>query len=324
MAIERVPITLSRDSGEDIAGLLDKAASFDVNVMDRMPIIHRNPILVYGYIYMTTCQISGKHYIGQRKWNHPYKYDSYLGSGKALKNAIRKYGRGCFTKEILDWAVSYDELSELEKYWISYYDAVESDLFYNIQSGGGSWAEGQVAGERNPFYGHHHTQESITLAKQHKPDQRGANNPNYGHKWNPEQRKAAYDRLIGKYCGNLNPNYGHKWNDTQRRRASVIHSGTPVSNSTKQKISKSLIEYYQEHPEAHKANPWTQEQRIKSSLSHMGSRNSMYGHGERVSGSKNGMYGKTHTKATKAKMRANHADVSGRNNPTYGSKHTLS
>ena len=35
MAIERVPIILSRDSGEDIAGLLDEAASFDVSVMDR-------------------------------------------------------------------------------------------------------------------------------------------------------------------------------------------------------------------------------------------------------------------------------------------------
>lgn len=43
----------------------------------------------YGFIYITTNLINGKKYIGQKKGYN----DTYLGSGKILKLAIKKYGR---------------------------------------------------------------------------------------------------------------------------------------------------------------------------------------------------------------------------------------
>ena len=43
----------------------------------------------------------------------------YLGSGIRLKEEVQKYGRKFFTKEILAYAYSQEELNQLEKEWIS-------------------------------------------------------------------------------------------------------------------------------------------------------------------------------------------------------------
>lgn len=91
---------------------------------------------MYGFIYITTNHINGKRYIGQRKYDKQGKWKDYLGSGVHLKRAIDKYGRNNFSKEIIEECESKDKLDEREKYWISYYNAVDSDDFYNIATGG--------------------------------------------------------------------------------------------------------------------------------------------------------------------------------------------
>lgn len=84
----------------------------------------------YGFIYITTNLINGKKYIGQKKGYN----DTYLGSGKILKLAIKKYGRENFKREILDYANSKEELNIKEDYYIHKYNAHHSDEFYNISS----------------------------------------------------------------------------------------------------------------------------------------------------------------------------------------------
>ena len=89
---------------------------------------------MYGFIYITTNNINGKKYIGQKVYSNNWK--NYLGSGIHLKRAIKKYGKKNFTREIIDEAEDKKQLDEKEKYWISYYNAVNSDKFYNIAEGG--------------------------------------------------------------------------------------------------------------------------------------------------------------------------------------------
>ena len=84
-------------------------------------------------IYMTTNKINGRKYIGLDSKNNP----SYLGSGKAFKLSIKKYGKENFNKEILCYCGSMEELLEKEKYYIREYNAVDSKEFYNIAEGGG-------------------------------------------------------------------------------------------------------------------------------------------------------------------------------------------
>ncbi len=79
-------------------------------------------------VYMTTNLINGKKYIGRDSWN---KYN-YLGSGKALVKAIKKYGKENFKKEILEECRSIEHLCERELYWQQYYDVVNNPQFYNM------------------------------------------------------------------------------------------------------------------------------------------------------------------------------------------------
>ena len=89
---------------------------------------------MYGYIYETTNLINGKKYIGQHRAK---KFDEkYIGSGKYLWNAIRKYGIEKFKCKIIEKCNSREQLNEREIYWIDYYNAVKSKNYYNITKGG--------------------------------------------------------------------------------------------------------------------------------------------------------------------------------------------
>ena len=87
-----------------------------------------------GYIYLTTCLVNGKKYVGQ-SINHR-DINTYLGSGVIFKNALKKYGKDAFVKTILVDNIScLDELNKLERYFISKYDCL-APSGYNLDLGG--------------------------------------------------------------------------------------------------------------------------------------------------------------------------------------------
>jgi len=90
----------------------------------------------YGFIYITTNLKNGKRYIGKKVFDLTSKWKSYLGSGVALKSAIEKYGRENFVKDIIAIAYSEEELCDIEKQYITFFNAVDSLDFYNIAHGG--------------------------------------------------------------------------------------------------------------------------------------------------------------------------------------------
>ena len=85
---------------------------------------------MYMIIYKTTNLINNKFYIGKDAKNKK----SYLGSGKVLKQAIQKYGKENFKKEILEYCTDLEHLDEREIYWIDKYNALEEG--YNLTEGG--------------------------------------------------------------------------------------------------------------------------------------------------------------------------------------------
>lgn len=91
---------------------------------------------MYGYIYETTCIPTGKKYIGMHKWNKDSIDVNYLGSGLLLTKVINKYGKENFSSIILEKCETLDELNDAEIKWISKFDAVNSDNYYNIARGG--------------------------------------------------------------------------------------------------------------------------------------------------------------------------------------------
>jgi hypothetical protein len=88
-------------------------------------------------VYKTTNKVNEKYYIGVHKTSNPY--DNYLGSGKYLKRAIKKYGIENFEKEILAIFETSEEAYELESVLVTF-DLIESKDSYNIREGGkGGW-----------------------------------------------------------------------------------------------------------------------------------------------------------------------------------------
>lgn len=84
-------------------------------------------------VYKTTNLHNEKFYIGVHKTSDPY--DDYLGSGKHLKYAIRKYGSDSFSKEILLVTEDSVEAFTLEASLVT--PAMVADpMCYNLKLGG--------------------------------------------------------------------------------------------------------------------------------------------------------------------------------------------
>lgn len=153
---------------------------------------------MYGFIYQTTNLINGKRYVGMCKNTHR---ERYLGSGKLLKQAIKKYGRENFQRIVLEECETLEQASESEKKWIQ-----KLNPEYNISLGGfggnpdtlkeywnsipdkkkaRNWGRSSVAGSKNPMYGRKHSEKtkkligskSINRKWGRKTPVNGANNP---------------------------------------------------------------------------------------------------------------------------------------------------
>mgnify|MGYP000390838279 CR=1 FL=1 len=84
------------------------------------------------YIYKITNTINGKWYIGKHNGSDPH----YMGSGKLLKSAYKKYGLENFRKDIIESCSSIEELNRREVEIITELNAVLDPNSYNLASGG--------------------------------------------------------------------------------------------------------------------------------------------------------------------------------------------
>lgn len=86
-----------------------------------------------GAVYMTTCNINQKKYIGKVIYNRANDWTKYLGSGRYLIEDIKKHGKENFKKEIISEHYSELELERAEEELILNTNAVFSDDYYNVK-----------------------------------------------------------------------------------------------------------------------------------------------------------------------------------------------
>lgn len=92
-------------------------------------------------IYSFVNTKNGKRYVGksvditERKWNHICKLRHNRHDNEYLQNSFNKYGESCFKHEILE-ICNKDILNDREVYWIDYFDTMNKNNGYNLQSGG--------------------------------------------------------------------------------------------------------------------------------------------------------------------------------------------
>jgi hypothetical protein len=100
-------------------------------------------------IYRTLNIVNGKYYLGKHQTENPN--DDYLGSGSAIKAAIKKYGRASFTKEVLFVFDNEHEMNLKER------ELITEELVADKNS----YNKG-IGGEGGPhFKGKTHTKETI-------------------------------------------------------------------------------------------------------------------------------------------------------------------
>lgn len=91
---------------------------------------------MFYLVYRTTNHVNGKFYIGCHKTSK--LNDGYLGSGKRLKRAIKKYGRENFSTSIVQIFTNEEDMFAFERALVT---VCKNDPYcYNIADGGrGGW-----------------------------------------------------------------------------------------------------------------------------------------------------------------------------------------
>ena len=84
-------------------------------------------------VYKTTNILNGKYYIGKHQTDNPL--DSYIGTGKAIQNAIKVHGRNAFVKEVLFDFDTEHEMNCKEREMITE-EIVNDPMSYNMGVGG--------------------------------------------------------------------------------------------------------------------------------------------------------------------------------------------
>jgi hypothetical protein len=105
----------------------------------------------FHYLYKITNNVNGKYYIGRHSTNN--LDDNYFGSGAGIINAIEKYGIENFTKEILNYCETSDELWDLERKIVNV-EIVKDKNSYNMAYGGGNHLKEMKQNDYEQFISH--------------------------------------------------------------------------------------------------------------------------------------------------------------------------
>lgn len=167
---------------------------------------------------------SGKRYIGltsmtpEERWHNGkgYKDNSYFTA------AIEKYGWDNFEHIIVAENLTQYEACKMENELIIKYNTIDSDKGYNFTLGGlgalgyhhtdktKAALRESFSGNKNPFYGKHHTDESKQkISIKNKGKLSGEKHHLYGKKLDDTVRnKISKSRLEKDYSGEKHPLYG--------------------------------------------------------------------------------------------------------------------
>lgn len=175
-------------------------------------------------VYKTTNLINGKIYIGTHQTED--LDDDYLGSGKLLFRAIKKYGRSVFKREYISIHNSYEEMMNMETILVNE-EFISREDTYNICVGGvgGNLAEYNRIhnAERNkkrwsnPGFAEKEKLRFSELSKKlwNDPEYRaahsGENNVWYGKHHTDETKKVISLKNSIHQFGSKNSQFGKKW-----------------------------------------------------------------------------------------------------------------
>jgi Tfp pilus assembly major pilin PilA len=177
---------------------------------------------MYYFIYKTTNILDGSYYIGCHQTSN--LNDGYLGSGKHLTRAIKKYGKSNFRLEILNYASSKEEMFKLEKELVTE-EVVRDTKSYNLKVGGSGGNLGIVGAFKGKRYSEKTKEKQrIAALKQITSEEKRIklSTNNWARK-NPNAHKAHISSLFE----------GKPKSENQKRKLSETNKGNKLVNNGK-------------------------------------------------------------------------------------------
>lgn len=201
-------------------------------------------------VYKITNLINGKIYVGQDIKNDP----NYFGSGTMILNAIKKYGKNNFKKEILENCSNEKDMDEKEIFWIKELNSTDRKIGYNICEGGKTYRT--MKGENNPMFGKHLSEETKQKIREKRKLQKmteeqkeqlrikwsGDENP--GKNKSPETIEKISQNRRGKCVGKEHPLFGKKHTEETKKHWSEVRKGRNIGTT-----NPDATRYYIETPE---------------------------------------------------------------------------
>lgn len=180
-------------------------------------------------LYVHICP-NGKRYYGITKQEPKVRWQNGKGysGNQYFTKSINKYGWDNIKHEVMFNNLTEHEAKKLEQYMIQWYNTTNPNYGYNITLGG----EGTkgLKGEKSPWYGKHHTEET----KQKMSE----NNARY---WEGKQFSEETKQKLSKARkGENHPLYGKQLSEETKRKISEANKGHKHSEEVKQKISEAL------------------------------------------------------------------------------------
>lgn len=255
---------------------------------------------IYHLVYLTTNLTNGKIYVGVHSTE--VLEDGYLGSGKTLNKAIKKYGRDNFKRDILHFCLTSKDAYEIEKEIVNESFVKRKDI-YNIVCGGngGNITKHYTLEEKENLF----LKISISLKKLKRF---GILNPFYGK----QHSKETKEKLSNK-----------AQNRSEETRRRIIEANKNkiwvykiVNDEVKRtKINKNQLNFYLDNDYNLGSNVnWSDNQKYLHSLKRKNKNwEEIFGYEKSIemknnlsnknSGENNPFYGKHHTEETKEKLR---------------------
>ena len=110
-----------------------------------------------NYVYAIVNKINLKLYFGSHSWKGEGLDPNYYGSGKIIKQAVKKYGKDNFIVYPIKFYNNAEECRKAEEELLTKYDVANNPYCYNIKNAAVGWTSEDVTGKNNPMYNKHHT-----------------------------------------------------------------------------------------------------------------------------------------------------------------------
>ena len=209
---------------------------------------------IYYTVYKTTNLINGKIYIGCHQTEDPH--DSYLGSGRVLREAIDKHGIENFSKEVLYVFDNADDMYAKEAELVDK-DFIQNRSNYNLAEGGVGansecmkewWKDEEFRDKMIP----------ILKEAQQKPEVKEKISKASSERWEDEEFREMMSEIRReiwkdpKYRKKMSESTKRTWNDPKyRERMHSIHKEICNTPEYKKRKSEEMKRYF-EDPENRK------------------------------------------------------------------------